>query len=642
MKNRLVLFLILLLVTTLATNANPVDMRTVCEVAVKFMNANTKVPMRGVNELQLVTTYRTESDDEAFYIFNTPNGFVIVSADDCATPILGYSDEGRFDTDNIPVQLQAYLEGYVEQIQYGIENHIQDEAIALQWALVRSTGRLNENRDGEVVEPLVTALWNQGCYYNAMCPEDENGQCGHCVTGCVATAIGMIMHYWGYPEQGTGSHTYTPMPYPTTQYPEQSANFGETTYDWANMPDRLTDTSTQAEIDAVSTLLWHCGVAVEMNYSPYGSGMEGHFTALMDYFDYSDDMHWEAKQDHESWMSLLKADLDLGHPVFYTGYRWANSGHAFVCDGYDVNDRFHFNWGWSGSSNGYFALDATMIFIYDNDAIFNIHPNAGATHQVHFTTAGNWSTASNWQGGVLPEANDEVFIDVPCQLDQNAEVYALTVSDGQSLTLQSGKTLIVTGDLNNTVTSGLVIEDRAQLVHSVANVQATVRKLITPFNGSGNGWHFIALPFSGSIDVDSVGSLLEDEYDLYGYDESTAYWRNKKGVGSGFTALVATRGYLYANGTAVTLEFSGTLENGSTINVPLSYTYGSALSGFNLVGNPFPCNATLDREYYVLDNNGMDLNPEPIPADTPVPPCTAVFVKAVAVGDRVVFTRVEQ
>jgi hypothetical protein len=140
-----------------------------------------------------------------------------------------------------------------------------------------------------------------------------------------------------------------------------------------------------------------------------------------------------------------------------------------------------------------------------------------------------------------------------------------------------------------------------------------------------------------------VSYLLEGEYDLYGYDEATTYWRNQKHTERGFTVLEATKGYLYANNVEVTLEFSGTLENSSnTVSVPLSYTDGANLSGFNLVGNPFPCNAYLNREYYTLSTDGSGINPEPIPANTPIPPCTAVFVKAVAEGETVVFTRVVQ
>ena len=380
MKKRILTLMLLLLTITFAVKANPVDMATIREVAMKFMNTNAKTPLRYVDDLQLVTTYSIDRGDAAFHIFNTPNGFVIVAADDCATPILGYSDEGQFDVQNIPIQLQDYLQGFVEQIEYSIENHLEtDEKTIRQWELVRHTGRLTENRDGEAVEPLIAALWDQKCYYNAMCPEDENGWCGRCVTGCVATAMGMILHYWGYPAQGSGSHTYTP-----DGYPEQSVNFGETIYDWANMPNQLAETSTQAEIDAVSTLLWHCGVAVNMGYGAYASGALLDVDALIDYFNYADDMHLEHRQNDELWVSLLKTDLDFGRPVLYVGDDYSGA-HAFVCDGYDANDRFHFNWGWSGSQNGYFALQAS-IYYHGNYAVFNIHPNAGVTRQVTAST----------------------------------------------------------------------------------------------------------------------------------------------------------------------------------------------------------------------------------------------------------------
>ena len=274
---------------------------------------------------------------------------------------------------------------------------------------------------------------------------------------------------------------------------------------------------------------------------------------------------------------------------------------------------------------------------YFNIAIIDIHPNINT---FHFTTAGTWSEPSNWQDGALPGINDLVFIDAPCPLDQNDEVAELTVSEGQSLTLQSGKTLTVTGDLTNTVAAGLVIEDSAQLVHNVANVQATVRKSISPIIGTSGGWHLIALPLTGSIDVASVTNLLNDEYDLYGYDESTTCWKNSKTSGRGFTELEATKGYLYANEATVTLGFSGTLVNSSnTVSVPLSYTDEADLSGFNLVGNPFPCNAYLNRDYYVLKSDGTGINPVAVSSDTPIPPCTAVFVKAAAEGETVEFTR---
>ncbi len=393
MKKRILALIMLLVTATFAAEANPIDMTTAREVAIKFMNANAKAPLRGVEDLQLVTTYNISRGDAAFYIFNTPNGFVIVSANDCAMPILGYSDESQFSQNDIPIQLQDYLQDFVGQIQYGIENHLEaDEVTARQWELVRSIGRLTEQRATTAVAPLLTDTWNQGCYYNAKCPEDSNGPCGRVYTGCVATSFAQIMHYWGYPVTGRGSHTYKP-----ARYPQQTANFGATTYDWANMPDSLTSSSTSAQIDAVATLMWHCGVAINMNYGPNGSGAYpiNVATALVNYFGYSTElsMIYRINFTDENWLVRMKGCLDLSCPIHYSGYdSYGGVGHAFVCDGYDTNDLLHFNWGWGGSYNGYFSISAmnaaSYAFTVNNAAIVNIHPDctSGTTYQITAVT----------------------------------------------------------------------------------------------------------------------------------------------------------------------------------------------------------------------------------------------------------------
>ena len=391
-KKQLFVLLFFILVNTLGMRANPVDMRTAREVAIKFVNANAETPLRGVEDLQLVTTYRTESNDAAFHIFNTPNGFVIVSADDCATPILGYSDEGQFDTENIPIQLQDYLQGFVEQIQYGIENHVQDEATSQQWEMVRSMGLLIDQRNTTAVEPLLTDTWSQGCYYNNMCPVDSNGPCGHVYTGCAATSFAQIMHYWGYPTNGMGSHTYTP-----DGYPEQTANFGATTYDWANMPNSLSSSSSSTQVNAVATLMWHCGVAIDMSYGASGSGASPNFIpwALVNYFGYSNELSIVYREDYsdDEWLALMKTYLDLGCPIHYSGWDvHGYGGHGFVCDGYNASNLLHFNWGWGGPANGYFSINAmnpsSYVFTVDNMAIINIHPTctSGTTYQITATT----------------------------------------------------------------------------------------------------------------------------------------------------------------------------------------------------------------------------------------------------------------
>lgn len=348
----------------LCSIARPIEQETAHNIAAKFM---------GTSDLQLAATYRTEQGASAFHVFNTSDGFVIVSADDCETPIIGYSREGRFDPNNVPIQMEDYLQDFIARIQYGIENHIEaDEATAKQWEMVKTTGKLNDSKSTKAVAPLLTDKWNQGCLYNSLCPT-MSGPCGHAEVGCVAVAMAQIMRYWGYPTTGWGTHSYT------NAGLTLSADFGNTTYDWEHMPDSLTENSSEAEIEAVATLLYHCGVSLEMRYGPNGSlaNTGDVINALRRYFNYTRQIHKEKKSDYsnEEWSSLLMNSLDLSRPIQYVGY--GSGGHSFVCDGYDSNGLFHFNWGW-GTANGYFALGNLNPLGYDfsisNAALFDIIP----------------------------------------------------------------------------------------------------------------------------------------------------------------------------------------------------------------------------------------------------------------------------
>ena len=372
-RNLLILALVFSLF--LGLTAHPVDQETAKAIAVKFMKTN---------DLHLAATYQTDKGMPAFYIFNTQDGFVIVSADDCETPIIGYSHESRFNPEDVPVQMEDYLQNFVTRIQYGIENQIvADEATAKQWKLVKVTGRLNDNRSAKAVEPLLTTKWHQGCLYNSLCPE-MSGPCGHAEVGCVAVAMGQIMNYWQYPTIGYGSHSYNNAGTTLT------ADFGNTEYDWDHMPDSLCEASSEEEIEAVATLLFHCGVSVEMRYTPGGSGAYSRdvVDALKDYFLYSKDLHREKKDnDNLLWLNKLRNCIGQQRPVYYSGT--GNGGHAFVCDGYDANDLLHFNWGWGGNGNGYFALGNLCPNGYDfnnnNYAIFDIAPDS-AIYQVSIMT----------------------------------------------------------------------------------------------------------------------------------------------------------------------------------------------------------------------------------------------------------------
>lgn len=251
----------------------------------------------------------------------------------------------------------------------------------------------------------------------------------------------------------------------------------------------------------------------------------------------------------------------------------------------------------------------------------------------HFITAGNWSNASNWQGGALPEAEDMVFIDADCTLDQDATVAALTVSETKTLTLATSHILTVTGTLTNTATTGFVIADGAQLITN-GSVTGTMQKNILGYNNMGD-WNFIAPPVDSVSPID-VDNMLDHQYDLYYFDQSEELeWINYK---VGAFGLTAGKGYLYANSDDVVLSFAGEL-NTHDGSVTLDYVAGSGFIGWNLVGNPYPCNAYLadNRPFYVMNISGNEIIAA---VDDVIQPMQGIFVVTTQpAGEEIAFTK---
>ena len=244
-----------------------------------------------------------------------------------------------------------------------------------------------------------------------------------------------------------------------------------------------------------------------------------------------------------------------------------------------------------------------------------------------FNIAGNWSTASNWSSGLVPVSGTEVFINADCQLDTDAQVANLTVARSKSLTIGSGQNLTVTGNLINTSASGLVIADGAQLVNGSENVKATAQKNISPYSQNG-GWYLIASPMSTSVIPSESNGLLNGSYDLYLFDETEELeWRNYK-TGE-FSTIENTIGYLYANSGDVTLALAGTLvPSNNDVELTGLSAIGTYFNRWNLIGNPFPCNAYLgsSQAFYKMNDAGEEL--EPVVAGTMIAPMEAVFVEA--------------
>jgi len=335
---------------------------------------------------QSVVSKRLDVQDTVFYyVFNinenAGGGFIIVSGDDAVTPVLGYSESGSYDENNLPPNFAYWMDYLQQEIRYAILQKLpQSETMRQKW---------NDHIDGNIlstesaIAPLVRTTWDQEDPYFLLCPmiNDE-----HTVTGCVATAMAQIMNYHRHPVQGTGqSAAYITE---TLRINIPSVNFA-VNYDWFNMLDSYPKNGyNQQEATAVATLMYHCGVSIRMDYglsSSRGSSASSQNIpgALSNYFGYDKSCSYVSRSsyDNSAWDSLIKAQLDNGLPVLYRGQQGNEAGHAFVCDGYRDDGKFHFNWGWGGigdNTDGWFVTTVlnTNFGNFNNSQgmVINIRP----------------------------------------------------------------------------------------------------------------------------------------------------------------------------------------------------------------------------------------------------------------------------
>ncbi|MDR2684515.1 MAG: thiol protease/hemagglutinin PrtT [Prevotellaceae bacterium] len=337
--------------------ANPVTPEEAMQKAQNFSQNRTEnsavqhLPPQFSQPLTLAYSCRNienfSSENPFFYVFNQGNGgFIIVSGDDRTREILGYSDSSIFNDSNIPANMRWFLSMYAGEIAALTDDYVPAPNSTPDRAPANTTA----------IAPLLTTQWNQDAPYYNLCPIDADYN-QRSYTGCVATAIAQIMKYHNYPATGTGTHSYT-LPNVTGAI---FADFGATTYDWTNMKNTASQYTTQAQRNAVATLMYHCGVASEMRYSAAGSGayslsamfgMINHFG-----YDVGMDLKYRDSYNQTQWNNFVKAELDAFRPVYYAGDD-GEVGHAFVCDGYNSSNQFHINWGWGGAYDGYFSLSA--------------------------------------------------------------------------------------------------------------------------------------------------------------------------------------------------------------------------------------------------------------------------------------------
>ena len=356
---RISLIIILSLNSLLLSSDYDVSIDEVNIVVNNFINAKSDIEEKYlIEEIFLLSDY-------VYLIDLNPNGYILLSKSKKSIPILGYSFDFNFNKNDIPIQLNQILNSYNQSIQFLYDNNIDpDNNSLLLWNNYLSNSLISEN-DIRDISPLITANWNQGGSWNDMCP-------GNSLVGCVAVAMGQVMYYWGNPLEGNGYSQYYDQ-----QHGIISVNFEDYQYNFDNMQDDNPTYDSQL-------LLYHAGVAVNMDYNPWGSGASVCWDgpsaqhALDYHFSYNDDITCVPKINYSDieWETLIKDQLDRGWPVVYRGYS-EDAGHAWNMDGYQ-NNYYHCNWGWGGSANGYFYFDnlngGGYNFIDNQAALINIYP----------------------------------------------------------------------------------------------------------------------------------------------------------------------------------------------------------------------------------------------------------------------------
>ena len=416
--------IIALLVSSMTLMAERVSREDASLVANNFMNVavtSTDGVKRVAPAKRMVLKQTAEETESQYYLYENENGegWVIIAANDAVTPVLAYSETGHFRTDNMPSNIRHWMGKYdkfIKRIETdGVEATEETKA---EWKALRKGVR--KTQAAVVVGPLIQTQWDQDAPYYNFCPGTGYNKA---YTGCVATAMAQVMKYWEWPKKGTGSHSYRPLdvnePYDfwenpnySTRYKDTlSANFENTTYDWENMKNSYSGSTTLAQRTAVATLMYHCGVATEMMYGNDADGGSGTFTlnynewdthdnaqnALFTFFKYKKPIGYMRdgyryggytyykKWSDADWTAMVKAELDKQHPILYGGAS-DEGGHSFICDGYDSNNKFHFNWGWSGVGDGYFTLSnlnpgsggaggGNYSFSEDQDVLIGIEPD---------------------------------------------------------------------------------------------------------------------------------------------------------------------------------------------------------------------------------------------------------------------------
>lgn len=356
-----------------ASNVNLNSARSVANSYIKLHAAATagslKAPATADLQLAHIEASSADNNANAYYAFNiVGGGFIIIAGEDRANQVLGYSDRGRLDFFNLPDNFKALMRGYKEEIEY-LQSHPE----------LNVTPAIRTSR-GTGMTPLIKSQWGQEMPYYLQCPVYQGE---YCVVGCVATAMAQVMKYWCYPTSCNGVSSYycydigqtiPTLPATTFDYNKMLDSYCH--WDW-DLSELIQDTYTDDQAQEVAKLSRYCGQAVDMGYSPEGSGAYtfSQLAAMKD-FGYSSSAYsvsrqswWFENYTTEEWEAMVKEELNQRRPILYSATDPAAGGHAFICDGYNAEGLLHFNFGWYGTCDGWYASTALNMTHRDGDVL---------------------------------------------------------------------------------------------------------------------------------------------------------------------------------------------------------------------------------------------------------------------------------
>ena len=346
-----IVLLLTMMALAIGAEAKGVTSQTAADMAKELVAERVE---RFAAKVQSVTPMEYKGKIAYYVVQFAPEGWALISADDTSTPLLGYNTFGKFQTEDLPYNLKCQMDIYCEQI---IDNAKKYTKQHVDWKSYSTPAHRAPNRAAKIA-PLIKVNWNQTGSYMKYCPKTSKGQA---VVGCVAVGMAQAMSVAEWPPRPNGDYGYDHEEFGWIHinYDEEPA------YNWADI------ISGENSKDGAARLLWHCGVAVRMDYGYNGSGTQTSYipSALKKYFSYPNSVAYYSRDkfSNEDWHELILNEIQNGRAVAYSGHDPKKGyGHCFNLDGYD-GQWFNVNWGWGGTNNGYFSLDGLHDATMDMD-----------------------------------------------------------------------------------------------------------------------------------------------------------------------------------------------------------------------------------------------------------------------------------